>query len=221
MKPTHETYSALQTAYEFFNRILFGGVLPECLITLQRKERRVLGYFSPQRFEEIGGGGKTDEIAMNPQHFASRSIERSLSTLAHEMTHQWQAHFGSPSRGGYHNAEWAGKMERIGLMPSDTGAPGGKKTGQAMSHYIVEGGPFAGACALLLSDGFKLAWGEVVMEIVGGKEPDAGKGGGESAKGKTTRVKFTCTSCGANAWGKPGLQLLCGDCLVPMLSEET
>jgi hypothetical protein len=37
MKPTQETYSALQTAYEHFNRELFGGALPECLITLQRK----------------------------------------------------------------------------------------------------------------------------------------------------------------------------------------
>jgi hypothetical protein len=29
MKPTQETYSALQAAYEHFNRELFGGALPE------------------------------------------------------------------------------------------------------------------------------------------------------------------------------------------------
>ena len=40
------------------------------------------------------------------------------------MTHLEQAHFGKPSRNGYHNKEWADLMERVGLMPSDTGAPG-------------------------------------------------------------------------------------------------
>ncbi|POZ49820.1 SprT-like domain-containing protein [Methylovulum psychrotolerans] len=107
MKPTQETYSALQTAYEHFNLELFGGALPECLITLQRKERRVLGYFGSNRFEEIGSGQRTDEIAMNPQHFKSREMMETLSTLAHEMAHQWQAHFGTPSRKAYHNGECA------------------------------------------------------------------------------------------------------------------
>jgi hypothetical protein len=26
------------------------------------------------------------------------------------------------------------------------------------------------------------------------------------------RVKYTCPSCGANAWGKVGLHLICADC---------
>jgi hypothetical protein len=213
MKPTQETYSALQTAYEHFNRELFGGALPECLITLQRKERRVLGYFWGQRFEEIGESGqRTDEIAMNPQHFKQRGIEQVLSTLAHEMAHQWQEHCGTPSRKAYHNREWAEKMENIGLMPSDTGKPGGNRTGQKMSHYVIPGGPFARACAALLSEGFRLAWGEIVAEVA----DDTGGGGG---KRKGTRAKFTCPDCGANAWGKPELRLICGVCLVPMLPE--
>jgi hypothetical protein len=214
MKPTTETYSALQTAYEFFNRELFGGVLPECLITLQRKEKRVYGYFWGQRFEEIGGEQKTDEIAMNPQHFSRRSMEQVLSTLVHEMVHQWQEHKGTPSRKSYHNRQWAEKMESLGLMPSDTGAPGGKKTGQKVSHYIIPGGPFARVCALLLSDGFRLAWGEIIAEVADDEEEGSGTG-----KGKTTRVKFTCPACRANAWGKPDLKLICGVCLVPMRGE--
>ncbi len=158
IKPTQETYSALQAAYEHFNQELFEGALPECLITLQRKEKRVYGYFWSQRFEEIGSGEKTDEIAMNPQHFKSRTIEAVLSTLAHEMVHQWQAYFGTPSRKAYHNKEWADKMESIGLMPSDTGKPGGNRTGQQMTHYIIPGGVFELACANLLSEGFKLGY---------------------------------------------------------------
>lgn len=215
MKPTQETYSALQAAYEHFNRELFAGALPECLITLQRKEKRMYGYFWEQRFEEIDGEQKTDEIAMNPQHFKQRTPEEVLSTLAHEMTHQWQAHCGTPSRNAYHNREWAEKMESIGLMPSNTGIPGGKKTGQQMTHYIISGGLFERVCAALLFDGFHLSWGEIVADI---DENQVEKGGG-SGKGKTTRVRFTCPACDANAWGKPTLKLICGDCLVLMIAE--
>ena len=37
------------------------------------------------------------------------------------MTHHWQQCFGSPSRNGYHNMQWARKMVEVGLMPSATG----------------------------------------------------------------------------------------------------
>jgi hypothetical protein len=33
-------------------------------------------------------------------------------------------------------------MEEVGLIPSSTGAPGGKRTGQSMSHYIDPDGKF-------------------------------------------------------------------------------
>jgi hypothetical protein len=56
------------------------------------------------------------------------------------MVHQEQKHFGKPSRNGYHNKQWSRWMERIGLVPSATGAPGGKRTGQRMTHYIIRGG---------------------------------------------------------------------------------
>lgn len=68
MKPTQETYSAFQMAYEYFNKELFDGSLPECLITLQRKDKRVGGYFWSRRFAETESGERTDEIAINPQN---------------------------------------------------------------------------------------------------------------------------------------------------------
>jgi hypothetical protein len=36
------------------------------------------------------------------------------------MAHHWQAHFGDPCRGRYHNREWAARMEALGLMTTDT-----------------------------------------------------------------------------------------------------
>jgi len=70
------------------------------------------------------------------------------------MAHLQQHHFGKPSRVSYHNKEWARMMRAIGLIPSDTGQPGGREVGQKVSHYIEEGGAFARACAELVSNGF-------------------------------------------------------------------
>ena len=154
--PTGQAYHELQWAYDHFNRTLFGGRLPACLITLQR-EKATSGYFSSKRFARTDGQ-ITDEIALNPAYFAVVPQVETLQTLVHEMCHLWQGHFGKPGRGRYHNEEWAAKMESLGLMPSSTGKPGGKRTGDHMSDYALEGGAFLAACAELLTEKFRLSW---------------------------------------------------------------
>lgn len=207
LTPTEATYQAFQSAYDHFNRELFQNQLPPCLITLSRRDRRTYGHFSPARFREIDGQRRTDEIAMNPQHFLERQMAEVLSTLAHEMAHAWQAHFGKPSRGSYHNKQWAEKMKQIGLYPSSTGLPDGKETGQHMSHYTIKNGPFQSASKSLLSDGFSLAWGELLSRVNRKhRSPDG------DDDDRTNRVKYTCPQCSVNAWGKPRLSLICGVC---------
>jgi hypothetical protein len=50
----------------------------------------------------------------------------------------------------------------------------------------------------------------------GGGDGEEGEGEGESKPSKSgKRVKFTCPSCEANAWGKETLKLICGDCRKP------
>ena len=83
--PTEQAYAELQQAYDVFNMQLFGGELPPCLITMQRRPR-TYGYFSGNRWSS-GVGTIIDEIAMNPFHFAARSVAEVLATLAHEMVH--------------------------------------------------------------------------------------------------------------------------------------
>ena len=155
-KPTEEAYAELQQAYDHYNATLFAGQLPACLITFQR-QKRTFGYFSKDRFGRRDGL-KTDEIALNPEYFAVVPMIEVLQTLAHEMTHLWQEHFGKPSRACYHNMQWAEKMESIGLMPSNTGMPGGKKVGQSMEDYVITGGRFEQATKTLLSSGFAISW---------------------------------------------------------------
>ena len=210
--PTKHTYDELTTAYDFFNARLFEGKLPRCLITMQRKNKSY-GYFAGERFGTRDGEEITDEIALNPSHFRERTTEQSLSTLAHEMVHLWQHHFGEKkSRAGYHNKEWADKMEAIGLEPSDTSLPGGKRTGQRVSHYIRGGGPFHRACTELVKQGFIMPY----VEMWG--DDEARKTRKKKAASKT---KYTCPGRGLNAWAKPGVVLLCGECDQELAAEES
>ncbi|GEM_PF-2883514 len=90
---------------------------------------------------------------MNPAYFGSHSLIEILQTLGHEQCHLWQFEFGNPGCACYHNREWADKMLAIGLVPSDTGKPGGKQTGQKMSDYPAPGGRFLKVCIELMRDG--------------------------------------------------------------------
>lgn len=233
MTPTVETYQELQLAYSHFNSHLFNNQLPNCLITLQR-EKNTYGYFSAQRFGRKDGSC-TDEIAMNPTYFGVVPLIEIMQTVVHESVHLWQHHFATPGRRRYHNQEWADKMESIGLMPSSTGKPGGKRTGERMADYVIEGGAFQRACDDLFTRKFKISWfdrfpprkivslyspnhtvttstqqfheieddeipkeiSQSILQIVDSK--------------KQTRAKYSCM-CGVNVWGKPGLNLICGEC---------
>jgi hypothetical protein len=201
--PTGQSYGEFLRAYRFFNKALFAGELPHCLITLHR-HRSAYGYFWGDRYA-ADGGVVTDEIAMNPDHLRTRPDRIALSTLVHEMAHLWQHHFGKSSRNGYHNKEWAAKMDELGLAPSATAAPGGARTGQRVSHYIVDGGPFDRSCKKLLDAGFRISWGSKPAV------PKASKSG--------ARTKYTCPECSASVWGKSGLNVGCEDCGTQMETE--
>jgi hypothetical protein len=216
MSPTEQAYAEMQAAYQHFNRWLFDDQLPHCLITFNRKGVCIYGYFSAARFGRIDGGPTTDEIALNPIHFKSLGLREAMQTLVHEMTYLWQHHFGTPGRARYHNKQWADRMIAIGLMPSDTGKPGGNTTGDHMADYPIKGGRFLAALAALESSGFQLTWYDRIIEMFLAAHPQPLPAPvmpirtAASPSGK--RVRFTCPGCAANAWGKASLNLICGDC---------
>jgi predicted SprT family Zn-dependent metalloprotease len=195
---TTAQYRAFQEAYDFFNAELFGAALPHVLVTLQR-HAKARGYFAPERFRGRIEDAAAHELAMNPDSFTGRTDEEILSTLAHEMAHVWQQSHGTPPRRSYHDRQWAAKMKEIGLQPTTTGAPGGKETGQSVTHTIVAGGAYARAYAKLKAKGLRLDW----QSAPEGKEAKAKK---------ASKTKFTCPDCGQNAWAKPDALLICGTC---------
>ena len=195
-KPTPQQFVAYQRLYDHFNRTLFGGQLAPVILNFSRAAK-TLGFFAPERW--ASGKTVTHEISLNPTHM-DRPARAVASTLVHEMVHAWQHQFGKPSRTGYHNHEWSAKMEEVGLMPSDTGEPGGARVGQHMTHYIIPGGRIEKAFeALAASD--LLPWQS--REIA------------TPRKKKTTnrnKVKYSCPDCESTVWGKPNLDVWCGDC---------
>lgn len=213
--PTTETYAGLNKAYQFFNDRLFNGVLPPCLLTMQR-HRSFYGYFAAERFGSRDGEDITDEIALNPATFAKQSVEEIFSVLVHEMVHLQQHHFGKPSKGNYHNKEWAGLMLAVGLIPSKTGKPGGAQTGQPMAHYIAEGGRYQAAFKELE----KLGLDDLYIDLwASGRSRDEGDED-TAEKKRRSKTKYTCPACEANAWAKPETRLICGDCEEQMEPED-
>lgn len=203
--PTYQYADELQKAFDFFNGRLFADELPRCLISLQRK-RMTYGYFSPNRYQQRTGDERTHEIAMNPDGFVGRTEAEILSTLVHEMAHLWQTCFGKPGRNRYHNRQWADKMDELGLPPKCAKGTG-KRTGDAVTHTIDPRGPFAAACSEWLANGNGVTWGSV------------GATRATTVKKPGSRAKYVCTQCESAAWGKPGLAVVCGDCMLPMETD--
>ena len=77
------------------------------------------------------------------------------------------------------------------MQPSTTGEPGGKETGQSVTHYIIPGGPYAKAYAKLKAKAFSFTGNRHRQD--------------EQAKAKkASKTKFTCPECGQNAWAQAG-----------------
>lgn len=107
--PTRTMYRYVEDAFDHFNRELFDNNLPKPLITFQR-EKGCLGIFMYRRWQNREEG-YINEIALNPMYFVTHNPLELFQTIVHEMCHLWQFEYGKPSRAGYHNREWARKID--------------------------------------------------------------------------------------------------------------
>jgi predicted SprT family Zn-dependent metalloprotease len=203
--PTASQYTNLQAAYDYFNEKLFNSELKPCMITLHSRGKKTFGLFHAEQWGKDNSDEVIHEIALSPLHL-NRPLVAVFGTLVHEMVHLWQQDYGTPSRNGYHNREWGTMMESVGLQPSDTGEIGGKKTGVQMTHYVLTRGAF------------ELAFNQIPASI---SLPWLGAGRHREVATKAkNKVKYGCTSCDVQAWGKPGLALKCVECDTVLLAEQ-
>ena len=89
-------------------------------------------------------------------------------------------------------------MIAVGLVPTHTGEPGGKQTGQRVTRYIEEGGSYDTNWMLLAESGFTLEY----QDRYALKPIDVQK----------IKVRYACPACSIHVWGKPDLHLVCADC---------
>ncbi len=220
--PTEQQFNALNGAYKYFNQKLFKGQLGDCILNFSR-HRGANGFLAPERWKKVGQENfGIHEISLTPSSLYRPPI-KIYSTLGHEMVHLWQWDFGSPSRNGYHNREWANKMLEIGLVPSHTGKEGGKMTGQRMTHYIQEGGRFQKAFQRMPKKyilPFTSLDGEIMKKLVEGEDENGSNSKGDERQKRLRKLrppsrnktKYSCPICKVNVWGKPNLKLICGEC---------
>jgi predicted SprT family Zn-dependent metalloprotease len=196
--PTPVEYGGLQEAFDFLNAKLFDNALPQVFFTYQRKATSG-GYFSPDRFStRADDDERLCEISLNPDGFLNKTDEFIVSILGHEMCHLQDFVLGRHPARGYHDKQWAQRMQALGLMPSSTGMVGGKTTGTRMSHYVLPNGLFARMFAALAATGWRLRLQSA---------PHAG-----ATKAPSSKVKFSCPACTQNAWGKADLAIDCRHC---------
>lgn len=202
----------LYDAHQFFNEHLFNGELSAPVFTWVRR-KNCAGYFWGDRYEvrEISESEEEKppihEIALNPDVLKSKADKEVLSTVVHEMCHQWQEEYGRKKpRKAYHNREWALKMEDCGLIPSHTGQPGGKPTGTKMTHFIPEGGLFDYKSGLLISEGWQLLYQGIPVPKNSARPKD--------------KIKYLCPKCLTKVWGKPGLKVACMTCDKELDAED-
>lgn len=228
VNPNSDVHDHLKHAVAYFNRTLFDDELPEVVIRLQR-HLGASGCFSPSRWLDQEGR-LAHQISVNPYFFAKRPLQDIFQTLVHQMCHLWQTEFGKPSRSGYHNLEWARKMQSIGLTPTSTGKPGGKLVGQRILDYVEPDGNFRAACVAYLDGGVRWTWLDRDCEILSeAPEPidladtakllDAplhalfpGFAPIDQEGSQKLKMKYECPGCGATVWGKNGLKVTCGAC---------
>jgi hypothetical protein len=221
LKPTREQFAAYRAAFRHFNKELFGGELPEVILNFSRRSHS-LGFFSPDRWVATDNETTAHEITLNPDHLLDRTARETASTLVHELCHLWRHLNAKPPRRGYHDRQWAQRMKDVGLQPSSTGQPGGAEIGERMTHYIVEGGPFDRAFALL-PDAHLLPWRSAAHARNGKPCPNGGAGDGDGdpppppKKQDRSKCKYTCPGCDANVWGKGGLLIDCRTCEIPFV----
>lgn len=64
--PTDEQFQALTKAYQYFNKVLFNGKLPGCILNFSRK-RNTHGFLAPERWRRVGEEEySTHEISLTP-----------------------------------------------------------------------------------------------------------------------------------------------------------
>ena len=195
---TDTQFHTFDAQFNYYNKELFNGGLSDCMIQTSG-HKKYAGFIKMRNWKNKLAEKEPfiHEISLNPG-ILGQDDKKYHAELVHGMVHVWQQDYGKPSRRMYHNRQWAQKMEEIGLTPSSTGAPGGKKTGERVSQFFTPGGLFIKLFNNLTERHIKYV--PAVLEEEGA-----------AVSQNRSKVTYKCP-CGHKVWGKAGLAITCDDC---------
>lgn len=200
--------SQLEHIYNSLNADFFGGELPTPIITVQSKPG-TMGHCSVAKVWQRKDD-KTYELNIAAE-VLNYPIEETLDTMLHEMVHLYcrQHEIKEVSRGGkYHNKRFKEVAEAHGLTCIPCGQYGWNTTpGDNLVEYALNKG-----------------WNEILLGrntlppamrigATGTAQPGTAPGG----KRPSSTRKLICPKCGQSVRATRKVNILCGDCLLPMM----
>lgn len=201
---TKDQIKILDEMFKFYNRELFGGKLVPGIIGLTKSGPK--GAFLPSRWKiKNDSNPKEHQIAHHEINININKIGNDNlllhATLVSQMVLLWQEDLGKPGKTtGWHNLDWANKMEMVGLMPSKSGKEGGQKTGWGMDFYILDEGKFINSFNKIKDTTYLPFMLQEENLIQKSKSSKSGK-----------KATYGC-QCGNKIWGKSGLAIQCKKC---------
>jgi hypothetical protein len=181
-------WNGYTAAFNYFNKELFEGKLPICVLTLNAKGAST-GFFKSVNWKK--GEQDYHEICLNPV-LLNRTDDLVFQTLARLMVFLWQHTYGAPNSPGYCDSEYTKKMREIGL-------PCESEYGLNLRFGVDPKGKYASIRPEAMNNFFPLQNLEIPPP-------------------KKTRIQHSCPKCGSKAMGAPGTRLICitEDCQIEM-----
>ena len=201
--------SQLEHIYNSLNADFFAGELPTPIITVQSKPG-TMGHCSVSKIWQRKDD-KTYELNIAAE-VLNYPIEETCDTFLHEMVHLYcrEHDIKEVSRGGkYHNKRFKAIAEEHGLTCVPCGQYGWNTTpGDNLVEYALNKG-----------------WNEILlgrntlppamrMGATGTAQPGAVPGG---EKRPSSTRKLICPKCSQSVRATRKVNILCGDCLLPMV----
>ena len=201
----------LEKLFRMLNADFFDGQLDTPVITIQSTPR-AYGHFTVSPIWAVKGEDKKHEINIGAGTL-DREIEYIITTLVHEMVHMYNntvLKIQDCSRGGtYHNKQFKATAESVGLIVTKSDKYGWAHTepSDGLLEWIIEND---------------------IQEIKMNREEPHGirvTGGNATGNGseipltgsKSHSRKYVCPCCGAIVRATKQVNIICGDCLQPMI----
>ena len=206
---TSRTAAYLEKLFRTLNAHYFDNELEEPIITIQSTPR-AYGHVTVAKSWSRADGEQRHELNIGAGTL-DRPIENVVSTLLHECCHLWNMQQGiqDTSRGGtYHNKRFKATAEARDLRISYDRRIGWSVTepSDALIAFIIAQG--WDDIHMTRNDGFSVRG--IGTGTAGGITPPP------APRPSSTR-KLICPGCGQSVRATKKVNILCGDCLLPMI----